>query len=79
MRTFNLRHAKARFPALVDQAARGETIAIARRGKPVACLIPIEAVEIAPNPPERQRPSFASFLQTFPGGEFERNPKPSPT
>lgn len=77
MRTFNLRNARARFSVLVDRAANGETIAIARRGKAVACLVPIEAVEIASKLPESRRPSFACFLQTFPGGEFERNPTSS--
>jgi prevent-host-death family protein len=42
MRTVNLAEAKARLSELVEQSGKGETIQIARRGKPVAQLTPVE-------------------------------------
>lgn len=38
MDTVNLADAKARLSELVDRVEAGDTIAITRRGKPVACL-----------------------------------------
>ncbi len=73
----NLRDAKAGFSSLVDAAMRGEFATITRHGKPVAALVPVEAAEVARKVMSRKRPSFAAYLQTFPGGEFERNPAPS--
>jgi prevent-host-death family protein len=40
---FNVAEAKARFSELVDEAARGKTIIIAKSGTPVAKLVPLEA------------------------------------
>jgi prevent-host-death family protein len=42
MNDISLADAKAHLSELVDQAARGETVTITRRGKPVARLVPIE-------------------------------------
>jgi len=42
MRSVNLTEAKARLGRLVEQAASGETIQIARRGKPVARLVAVD-------------------------------------
>ena len=39
----NLAEAKAKLPHLVDQAARGKTVVIAKAGLPVAKLVPIDA------------------------------------
>jgi prevent-host-death family protein len=41
MKTFNLADAKARLSRLVDRAAAGETIVIAKNGRPLAKLVPI--------------------------------------
>ena len=41
MRTVNLYDAKARFSKLVDAAAAGEIIVIARNGKPTVKLVPL--------------------------------------
>jgi prevent-host-death family protein len=41
MRTINLAEAKARLSELVEQAEMGDTVQIARRGKPVAQLSPV--------------------------------------
>lgn len=42
-RTLNLYEAKTRLSALVDQAAAGEEIVIAKAGKPLAKLVPLRA------------------------------------
>lgn len=77
MLTVSLRDAKAEFSSLVDQALKGEFVTITRHGKPVAALVPVEAAELARRTLERRRTSLAAYLQTFPGGEFERNRAPS--
>ena len=41
MTTVNIHAAKTHFSRLVDQAAAGEEIVIARAGKPVARLVPL--------------------------------------
>ena len=41
MRTFNIRAAKTLLSRLVDDAAQGEEIVIAKAGKPVARLVPL--------------------------------------
>ena len=40
---FNVAEAKARFSELIDEAARGSTIVIAKSGTPVAKIVPFEA------------------------------------
>lgn len=78
MSTVSLKDAKAGFSHLVDEAIKGEFVTITRHGKPVAALVSIEAAEAAKRILKKDRPSFASFLMTFPGGiEFDRNPSPS--
>jgi len=39
---FNLSEAKDQFSSLVDRAASGEEIVIAKHGKPVAKLVPLQ-------------------------------------
>ena len=41
MRTVNIHDAKTHFSRLVDEAAAGEEIIIAKAGKPVARLVPL--------------------------------------
>ncbi len=43
MTIVNIHAAKTHFSRLVDQAASGEEIVIARAGKPVARIVPFEA------------------------------------
>lgn len=43
MQTHNIHAAKTQFSQLVDAAAGGETIIIAKAGVPVAMLVPITA------------------------------------
>jgi len=77
MLVINLKDAKAGFSNLVDGVLRGEFVTVTRHGKPVAALVSIEAAEIARRSTEPKRISLASYLKTFPGGEFERDQSPS--
>jgi prevent-host-death family protein len=43
MQTVNIHKAKTQFSRLVEQAAAGEEIIIARAGTPMARLVPLEA------------------------------------
>lgn len=45
MKTVNLHAAKTQLSKLVDQAAAGEEIVIAKAGKPMVRLIPVEPVK----------------------------------
>jgi prevent-host-death family protein len=44
MSAVNMHDAKTQFSRLVDRAAAGETIVIAKAGRPVARLVPLEPV-----------------------------------
>lgn len=48
MQAVNIADAKARLSKLVDQATAGEDITIARRGKPLVRLVPVEAPKRPP-------------------------------
>lgn len=43
MRTVNIHEAKTQLSRLVDQAAKGEPFIIAKAGKPMVKVVPIEA------------------------------------
>ncbi len=43
--SINIAEAKAHLPELIERAAQGETIILARAGKPRARLVPLEAVD----------------------------------
>ena len=45
---FNIYEAKTQLSALVEQAARGEEIVIAKAGKPMAKLVPFDAPPLQP-------------------------------
>lgn len=47
MQTINIHDAKTQLSRYVDQVSQGETIVIARAGKPVARLVPLAAVQSA--------------------------------
>jgi prevent-host-death family protein len=53
MTTLNIHEAKTQLSRLVERAAQGETITIARSGKPIAQLTPLEAT-----PASRRRLGF---------------------
>jgi prevent-host-death family protein len=48
MTTINLHAAKTHFSRLVDEAAAGQEIIIAKAGKPVAKLVPLTPLEPRP-------------------------------
>ena len=48
MRTVNVHAAKTHFSRLIDEAAAGEEIIIAKAGKPVARLAPLVGAEVRP-------------------------------
>ena len=47
MQTVNIHEAKTQLSRYVDQAAAGEEVTIARAGKPVARLVPLQAAKNA--------------------------------
>ena len=77
MSTVSLKDAKAGLSAYVDDAIAGEFITITRHGKPVAAIVPLAAANLARKAMTKGRPSLASYLMTFPGGDFERNRAPA--
>jgi prevent-host-death family protein len=58
MRTVNVHEAKTRFSRLIDAAHAGETILLAKDGKPWARLVPLE-----PAQPRRQPGVLRGLLQ----------------
>lgn len=52
MQTINIHEAKTHLSRLLEQVAGGEEIVIAKAGKPIARLVPLEA------PPKRRRLSL---------------------
>jgi prevent-host-death family protein len=67
MKPVNIHEAKTHFSRLVERAASGETIAIARAGTPVALLVPLDAVE----PAQRNRTGFLVGRLSVPD-DFDR-------
>jgi prevent-host-death family protein len=45
MRTINIHAAKTQLSRLVDEAAKGEEIVIAKAGKPMARLVPLDTLK----------------------------------
>ena len=75
METVNLFDAKNRLSALVDQVEEGQQITITRRGKPVACIVPVaSANEVSRSAVEKLRAlrnSIAQRGERFTGDELE--------
>lgn len=46
----SIAEAKAKFSEIVDKAGNGETQVITRRGRPIAKIVPADAVVIGPQP-----------------------------
>ena len=79
MRTVNVHAAKAHFSQLVDEAAAGAQIIIAKAGKPVAKLVPLTAPHDRPKrrlgvlaavavvPPDFDAPLPDHVIDTFAG------------
>ncbi|MBX3695755.1 MAG: type II toxin-antitoxin system prevent-host-death family antitoxin [Steroidobacteraceae bacterium] len=47
MRTYNIHEAKTQLSRLVDQAAKGEPFIIAKAGKPLVKVTPLDAPEVS--------------------------------
>lgn len=74
MSNVSVAEAKARFAALVDEAAKGEFVTITRHGKAAAVIVSVEAAEAARKSLLKPRANFGDFLLTFPGGaDVERD------
>ncbi|MDZ7782743.1 MAG: type II toxin-antitoxin system prevent-host-death family antitoxin [Halioglobus sp.] len=67
MEIFNMHEAKTRLSQLVDKAARGEPVIIARAGKPVARVTAIDS----PVEGEKKRTGFLAGQFTIPD-DFDR-------
>ncbi|UEM18508.1 type II toxin-antitoxin system prevent-host-death family antitoxin [Skermanella mucosa] len=50
MRTVNIHEAKTNLSRLIEQVTRGESFVIAKAGKPMAKVVPLEAGDIAATP-----------------------------
>lgn len=50
-KTLNIYQAKTHLSALVEEAARGEEIVIAKAGRPMAKLVPLEKPALKPRVP----------------------------
>jgi prevent-host-death family protein len=61
MQTINIHAAKTQLSRLVDEAAAGQEIIIARAGRPVAKLVPLEASP--PHKPKRVLGALVGRLQ----------------
>ena len=67
MRTVNIHEAKTHLSRLVDQAAKGEPFVIARAGKPLVKVVPIDTPPAKPI----RRTGFLKGLYTVPD-DFDR-------
>jgi prevent-host-death family protein len=65
MRSVGVREAKTHFSRLLDEVAEGETIAITKRGVPVARLVPVQ------KRPDRDMSEVIAALR-----EFRKRTKP---
>jgi len=74
----NIYEAKTRLSELVDRAAEGEEIVIAKAGRPVARLVPLRVRERQPGrgagkiiiPPDFDDPLPDDILDAFDGGDL---------
>ncbi|MDO9711956.1 type II toxin-antitoxin system Phd/YefM family antitoxin [Paracraurococcus lichenis] len=74
MQEFQLRDAKARFSAVVDEAERGRGTVVTRHGEPVAVVLGYAEWQRLTH----ARPGFAEQLLAFPDiGEIERDRSPA--
>jgi prevent-host-death family protein len=70
MRTVNVHEAKTQFSRLIDAAHAGETILVAKDGKPWARLVPLEPAH------SRRQPGVLSGLLQLPSTEELLAPLP---
>ena len=62
IQTVNIHEAKTHFSRLVDRASRGEPFIIAKAGKPLVKVVPLDA----PTPKKVQRLGFMSGQMAIP-------------
>ncbi len=67
MEIFNMHEAKTRLSQLVDKAAKGEPVVIARAGKPVARVTAIDSPDVG----QQKRTGFLAGEFTIPD-DFDR-------
>jgi prevent-host-death family protein len=67
MRTINIHEAKTHLSRLVDGAAKGEPFVIAKAGKPLVKVVPLDA----PSPAEAKRLGFMAGQIAVPD-DFDR-------
>ena len=70
MRTVNVHEAKTHFSRLIDAAHAGETIVVAKGGKPWARLVPLD------KPPPRRQPGILASVLSLPSAEVLLEPLP---
>ncbi len=73
MQTFNVHEAKTHLSRLIEQAAKGESFVIAKAGKPMVKVVPLDA----PEPGQARRLGFMAFtvpedFDTMGRAEIER-------
>ena len=70
MRTVNVHEAKTHFSRLIDAAHAGETIVVAKGGKPWARLVPLD------KPAPRRQPGVLESVLSLPSAEVLLEPLP---
>jgi prevent-host-death family protein len=65
-RKYSLAQARAQLPTIVEQAERGHTIELTRRGKPVAVVVSLAAFEQLKGNRPRFGDTYRAFLSKFP-------------
>lgn len=83
MRTVNVHEAKTQFSRLIDAAHAGETILVAKDGKPWARLVPLEADQPRRQPGllrgQLQLPPLDVLLSPLPPEELDSLDAPLPS
>ena len=83
MRTVNVHEAKTQFSRLIDAAHAGETILMAKDGKPWARLVPLEAEQPRRQPGllrgQLQLPPIEALLAPLPPAELDALDAPLPS
>ena len=77
MKSVSLADAKAHLSELIDGVAKGETVEITRRGKPVAQLVPSVRKKKPVDVEMLRRVAAQLPYQTEPAGEFIRRMRDS--
>ncbi len=67
METINIHHAKTNLSRLIERAAKGESFVIAKAGKPMVKVVPLNA----PDPNQVKRVGFMSGQFSTPA-DFDR-------